>query len=107
MYSKVQIRIILDDGGGMVLVVWRDKYAHYYDYADQLAEDIILLRDGETTTSWDNNEWGTGISFSDSSCRVYQGTPQQVIKEILKDYRNDDIYGNNHIELAKTLKNIK
>lgn len=103
--SKVQIKVVLDDGGSAALCVWRDKYAHGYDYdMTQLADDIIALRDGDDCNYWDNNQWGTGVSRSDSSCRDYIGTPKQVIREILADYRNNNIYGGNHIRLAVALK---
>lgn len=108
MKSKVQIKVVLDDGGGAALCVWRDKYEHAYDYdMGQLAEDIINLRDGDTCDSWDNNNWGTGASNSDTSCRDYFGTPSQVIKAIIADYRNDNIYGSNHTRLVKALKELK
>ncbi len=101
--SKVQIKIVMDDGGSIALCVWRDKYAHLYDYGSQLADDLVALRDGDTCDSWDNNEWGSGVSHSDASCRDYYGTPKQVMKAVIRDYRDGDIYGGNHEELAKAL----
>ena len=106
MKSKVQVKIVLDDGGSIALVVWRDKYAHLYDTGEQLAADLLLLRDGATAESWDNNQWGTGVSNSDDACRDYWGTPGQIIKDVLHDYRHDNIYGANHAGLALHLEGM-
>jgi hypothetical protein len=103
MKSKKQIKIVMDDGGGIALAVYADKYAHLYDNGSQLADDLILLRDEGTTDGWDNNEWDTGITRSDQSCRDYFGTPQQIIDQVVRDYNNDDVYGANHQQLAKQL----
>lgn len=107
MKSKVQIKIVMDDGGSIALCVWRDKYAHIYDYGAHLADDLVSLRDGDTCTTWDNNEWGTGITKSDPSCRDYYGTPGQIIKQVIRDYRRDNVYGGNHAELATALISLQ
>ena len=103
MKSKVQIEIVLDDGGGIDLVVWRDKYAHIYDYEDQLAEDLVLLMEGDNATSWDNNQWGGGIIRDNQCCRYYCGTPNQIIVAVIKDFKSNNIYGANHQGLARAL----
>jgi alkanesulfonate monooxygenase SsuD/methylene tetrahydromethanopterin reductase-like flavin-dependent oxidoreductase (luciferase family) len=109
MKTKKRIVIIFDDGGGIALGVYADKYAHYYDYPSQLADDLLLFRETGTTDDWDNNQWydypaGDDILFSDQSTREYYGTPDQVIKDILRDYTSGNSYGMNHDKLATALK---
>lgn len=104
MKTKKRIVIIFDDGGGIGLGVYADKYAHYYAHTSQLAEDLLLFREDGTTDDWDNNQWSDGILYTDQSTREYYGTPDQVIKEILRDYTSGDSYGSNHDNLATALK---
>ncbi len=106
MKNKRQIKVVLDDGGGLALAVFADKYAHGYDNGGQLAEDLMALLDGDSCNNWDNNEWGTGVSNGDEFCRTYSGTPWQVIREILRDYHTDNIYGGNHVHLATQLAEL-
>jgi hypothetical protein len=106
MRNKRQIKIVLDDGGGLALAVYSDKYAHLYDRGSQLADDLMELLNGSDCGGWDNNEWGTGITSSDQSCRDYCGTVLQVIREIIRDYNNDNVYGANHANLAEAIVDL-
>lgn len=104
MKSKKQIKVVLDNGGGAAMAVFCKKYAHGYDDMQQLADDIICLRDDNSVLGWDNNQWGTGVTQSDGSCRTYYGTPQQVINAVIND---DDYYGANLDNLQAALTNAE
>ena len=104
MKSKRQIRVAINDGGGLALTVYADRYAHLYDKGGQLADDLLLLERGDKCGDWDNNEWETGATYHNDSCLVYYGTPLEVIREILEDYHRGKIYGVNHIQLVQEIE---
>jgi len=51
------IEIIFDNGGGATLQDRDNRYIHNYQDMDQLAVDVIDLRDGGSTADWDGNEY--------------------------------------------------
>jgi len=53
----MNIEIIFDNGGGATLQDRDNNYMHYYQNMDQLANDVIDLKDGGTTLDWDGNEF--------------------------------------------------
>jgi hypothetical protein len=104
MKNKRQVKILLDDGGGYAMAVYANKYAsNIMITGDQVADMLIAVMDGHDASDWDNNMWGKNTTSSDPSCRDYVGTAYQVAREIVRDYRNDNIYGANHTELAIAL----
>jgi len=104
MESERQIKVVLNDGGGLALAVYADCYAHLYDRGKQLANDLLLLERGDKCDNWENNEWGTGVTYHDDNCLVYYGTPNEVIKQILEDYHRGKVYGANHIQLVQEIE---
>ena len=106
MKNKRQIGIVMDDGGGIAMAVYADKYAHMSDDGEQVADMIIAVMDGDNTSRWDNNQWGEGI-MGDDYCQSYYGTAYQVAREIIRDYKRDNIYGANHEDIAIALIKAK
>ena len=104
MKNERQIRVAINDGGGLALSVYADCYAHLYDRGEQLAGDLLLLERGDKCDNWENNEWGTDVTYHDGSCLVYYGAPLEVIREILEDYHRGKIYGANHIQLVQEIE---
>ena len=51
MESERQIKVALNDGGGLALAVYADCYAHLYDKGKQLADDLLLLERGTNATT--------------------------------------------------------
>jgi hypothetical protein len=112
MKNKRQITVVLDDGGGYAMAVWADRYAaDCMIDGDQVAEMIISIMDNDDCSSWDNNEYANVLLYlynvmahaGNDYCRTYEGTALQVAREIIRDYKHDDIFGANHEELARAL----
>lgn len=106
MRNKRQIKLIMDNGGGIALHVYADRYSHHYDNASQVARDLMQLISGADCSSWDNNEWDTLSDRSDECSREYFGTPSQVIDRIIQEVTYDDCYGSNHIDLYEALMSL-
>lgn len=55
--DKMDVKVILDNGGGAILVV-SGQYQHTYDSMEKLAEDLLFLAiNGESSVNeWDGNE---------------------------------------------------
>ena len=49
MKSKKRVGIVLDDGGGIAMAVYADKYAYLTDDGQQAADDLIAIMDDGTT----------------------------------------------------------
>jgi len=94
----MNIDIIFNNGGGVTLQDRDNYYMHYYDNMEQLAEDIINLRDGGTTSDWDGNEFG---EYKDLQVQVAEecgDDPDEIEDDdIFIDPRYDEIRNGGYV----------
>lgn len=94
----MNIEIIFDNGGGATLQDRDNYYMHSYDNMDQLAEDIICLRDGGKTIDWDGNEFDEYMEVQKQAAEECGDDPDEIEDDdIFIDPSYDDIRNGGYV----------